>query len=115
MSRLRPRSCFVAIAICVAVTSTLALADPNHPEGDPSEPQGDEGSGSAMTEADMITEATALAEQETIVVEDEAPAESASSVHLDRDTLARRSRTQPSDILRNIPGLVVSQHAGGGK
>src|SRR6185436_12143008 len=37
------------------------------------------------------------------------------SVHLDRDELARRSRTQISDILRQVPGLMVSQHAGGGK
>ena len=44
-----------------------------------------------------------------------APAESASSVHLDRDELRYRSRTQVSDILRQVPGLVVSQHAGGGK
>ena len=52
---------------------------------------------------------------ETIVVVSDAPAESASSVHLDQATLRFRPRTQPSDLLRQIPGLVVSQHAGGGK
>ncbi len=52
---------------------------------------------------------------ETVEIVDDAPAESASSVHLDRAALALRSRTQPSDILRQVPGLVVSQHAGGGK
>ncbi|MDB4958882.1 MAG: putative TonB-dependent receptor [Myxococcales bacterium] len=113
---------WLAAAAGIVLTSTLAFAHPKHPEGDPSEPQGADpgtGSGSAMTEADMVSQATALAEAEadaeTIVIEDEAPAESASSVHLDQATLSRRSRTQPSDILRNVPGLVVSQHAGGGK
>src|SRR5262249_49052637 len=52
---------------------------------------------------------------ETIEINDEAPAESASSVHLTRDELGFRSRTQVSDILRQVPGLMVSQHAGGGK
>lgn len=52
---------------------------------------------------------------ETIEINDEAPAESASSVHLDIDELKYRSRTQVSDILRQVPGLMVSQHAGGGK
>ena len=58
---------------------------------------------------------TTTAPDETIEVSDEAPAESASSVHLDQAKLQFRSRTQPSDILRQVPGLVVSQHAGGGK
>src|SRR4029079_3551338 len=48
-------------------------------------------------------------------VEDEAPAESASSIHLDLEHLAHRSRTQMSDVLRQVPGLVVSQQHGGGK
>lgn len=54
-------------------------------------------------------------EEEVIVIAEDAPAESASSVHFDRDDLRVRPRTQPSDILRQVPGLVVSQHAGGGK
>src|SRR5258706_5688593 len=63
-----------------------------------------------------MTQATQLAlDAEQIEIQDDAPAESASSVHIDRDTLAQRSRTQMSDILRSVPGLVVSQHAGGGK
>ena len=52
---------------------------------------------------------------ETIEIIDTAPAESASSVHITRDDLAYRSVTQVSDILRQVPGLMVSQHAGGGK
>ncbi len=56
-----------------------------------------------------------LPDEEVIEVTDDAPAESASSVHLGRDELRVRPRTQPSDILRQVPGLVVSQHAGGGK
>jgi hypothetical protein len=55
------------------------------------------------------------ADPEVIEIDDQAPAESASSVHLSRDDLERRSRTQVSDILRQVPGLMVSQHAGGGK
>lgn len=52
---------------------------------------------------------------EVIEIDDTAPAESASSVHLSAKDLAHRSRTQVSDILRQVPGLMVSQHAGGGK
>jgi len=52
---------------------------------------------------------------ETIEINDTAPAESASSVHLTRDDLQYGSMTQVSDILRQVPGLMVSQHAGGGK
>jgi len=52
---------------------------------------------------------------EVILIDDQAPAESASSVHLSTDDLKYRSRTQVSDILRQVPGLMVSQHAGGGK
>ncbi len=36
-------------------------------------------------------------------------------MHFDAEDLRRRPRTEPSDILRQIPGLVVAQHAGGGK
>lgn len=52
---------------------------------------------------------------ETIEITSDAPAQSASSVHLDSGALRFRPRTQPSDLLRQVPGLVVSQHAGGGK
>src|ERR1044071_8138022 len=40
---------------------------------------------------------------ETIVVTSDAPAESASSVHLGAEQLRFRSRTQPSDVLRQSP------------
>src|SRR5207237_643362 len=68
-------------------------------------------------DAELLAQADALAaaETETIEITGDAPSESASSVHIDRDQLRYRSRTQPSDVLRQIPGLVVSQHAGGGK
>jgi outer membrane receptor protein involved in Fe transport len=52
---------------------------------------------------------------EVITVEGTAPAESASSVHFTAKELQRRPHSQPSDLLRQIPGLVVAQHAGGGK
>lgn len=55
------------------------------------------------------------ADGEIIQIDDTAPAESASSVYLTLDDLKQRSRTQVSDILRQVPGLMVSQHAGGGK
>ena len=94
----------------VVLSCALAHAHPT-PDDPPPQPELPE-----LSDADLVTQATELAlKEETIEVVDDAPAESASSVHLDRDTLSMRSRTQPSDILRNVPGLVVSQHAGGGK
>src|SRR5437660_140323 len=54
-------------------------------------------------------------EGEVVTIEGTAPAESASSVHLDRAELERRPHEQPSDLFRQIPGLLVAQHAGGGK
>jgi outer membrane receptor protein involved in Fe transport len=100
------------VLVAALLVTRAAGADPQHPQPDPAQPHPE---GSGLSDADLLSQATKLAEQETIEVEDEAPAESASSVHLDHDTLAERSRTQMSDILRNVPGLVVSQHAGGGK
>ena len=52
---------------------------------------------------------------EVIEVVGRAPAESASSIFFDLEDLVRRPRVQPSDILRQVPGMVVAQHAGGGK
>src|SRR5687768_11225001 len=73
------------------------------------------------TDEELLAEANRLAEEEhegegeIINIEDRAPAEAASSVHFSRDDLRRRPTQQPSDVLRQTPGLVVSQHAGGGK
>ncbi|HEX5062868.1 MAG TPA: TonB-dependent receptor plug domain-containing protein, partial [Kofleriaceae bacterium] len=114
--------------------ATTASAHPKHPAGDPSEPTGGEvqppdvpgtqprpaapqtqpAPVQGLNEAQLEALANRAAE-ETIVVEDEAPAESASSIHLDHQKLGQRSRTQMSDVLRQVPGLMVSQHAGGGK
>ena len=69
----------------------------------------------APGDAQIQAQAEAEAEAEVIEINDRAPAESASSVHLSQDELRTRSRTQVSDILRQVPGLMVSQHAGGGK
>lgn len=52
---------------------------------------------------------------EIILIVQRPPAESASSVHLSAQDLARRPHDNASDLLRQAPGLVVSQHAGGGK
>ena len=125
-----------AVAGAVLAFSTPAVAHPKHPAGDPAEPTGGEPTLPAvrgidtkkqstpaprvegLTDSELaeLAEAEADAKSlETIVVEGEAPAESASSIHLDAERLARRSRTQMSDILRQVPGLMVSQHAGGGK
>lgn len=76
----------------------------------PPEPSG--APGISDEELAKLSEASAI---ETIEVTSDAPAESASSVHLDRSKLRFRPSTQPSDLLRQIPGLAVSQHAGGGK
>jgi outer membrane receptor protein involved in Fe transport len=101
------------VLLAIALATRAASADPKHPEPDPAQPHPE---GSGLSDADLMTAATQMAlDEETIEIRDDAPAESASSVHLDRDTLATRSRTQMSDILRSVPGLVVSQHAGGGK
>ncbi len=62
-----------------------------------------------------VLAASSQAAAEVIEIDDTAPAESASSVHLTGNDLGYRSRTQVSDILRQVPGLMVSQHAGGGK
>src|SRR5690348_4245359 len=61
--------------------------------------------------AALLEIADAAADAELIEISDTAPAESASSVHLSQDDLKYRSRTQVSDILRQVPGLMVSQHA----
>jgi outer membrane receptor protein involved in Fe transport len=50
-----------------------------------------------------------------IVIKEHAPAEAASSVHFTKDELEERPHDTPSDLLRQTPGLVVAQHAGGGK
>ncbi len=126
----------VAVAGAVLAFASPALAHPKHPAGDPAEPTGGEPTLPAirgietkkqskpaprgLTDQELAEMSLAAAEAdakslETIIVEGEAPAESASSVHLDAEKLARRSRTQMSDILRQVPGLMVSQHAGGGK
>jgi outer membrane receptor protein involved in Fe transport len=114
--------------VALVLMPSIAFGHPKHRAGDPAEPLGDEppvpdvappvkpAPVQPLTDAQLLELAKAEAVgDETITVEDEAPAESASSVHLDRDTLGKRSRTQMSDILRQVPGLIVSQHAGGGK
>ncbi|MEZ4404463.1 MAG: TonB-dependent receptor [Kofleriaceae bacterium] len=72
----------------------------------------------AVTEDDAASydpELVDPGEFELIEVESTAPPESASSVHFDADDLRRRPHDQPSDLMRQTPGLVVAQHAGGGK
>ena len=91
--------------------AALAMMHPPQPVADPfpdlTQP--------ALTLSDEELEKLAEASAETIEVTSDVPAESASSVHLDGGKLRYRPRTQPSDLLRQVPGLVVSQHAGGGK
>ncbi len=123
-----------AVATAAFAFATPAAAHPKHPAGDPADPTAGEEQPpdvpgikprsaapatkpaelQGLTEAQLLALANANAE-ETIVIEDDAPAESASSIHLDRGKLSQRSRTQMSDVLRQVPGLMVSQHAGGGK
>jgi outer membrane receptor protein involved in Fe transport len=59
--------------------------------------------------------AASLADAEVIELEDRAPAEAASSVHFTTEELRQRPMQSPSDVLRQVPGLSVVQHAGGGK
>jgi hypothetical protein len=131
---------WLAVA-AIAGVAGIADAHPNHAATDPAEPTGDVpvpstkgidpdakpqtqdagATGETLTDAQLLALANAAAEAdaqkagETITITDEAPAESASSIHLDRGKLGTRSRTQMSDILRQVPGLMVSQHGGGGK
>jgi outer membrane receptor protein involved in Fe transport len=96
----------IVLGIAVGAALTCALAPPSLAQSPPPP---------APTLTDAQLEQAAEAAAETIVINDTAPAESASSVHLSIDDLQYRSRTQVSDILRQVPGLMVSQHAGGGK
>src|SRR3569832_779419 len=66
-------------------------------------------------EPETETGSGSIPDGETIEIDDTAPAESASSVHLTREDLKYRSPAQVSAIQRQDPGLMVSQHAGGGK
>lgn len=84
-----------------------------HPPVPVVDPPAEPTSAPGLTDEEL--EALIEASDETIEVTSDAPAESASSVHLDQSKLRFRPRTQPSDLLRQVPGLVVSQHAGGGK
>jgi outer membrane receptor protein involved in Fe transport len=94
--------------------SALAQTPPSIPPAEPGAVVAPAGEPPVAPPAEPTPEASA-ADTEVIEIDDTAPAESASSVHLSLDDLARRSRTQVSDILRQVPGLMVSQHAGGGK
>jgi outer membrane receptor protein involved in Fe transport len=105
------------VGAIAGVSLAYALATPTFAQPAPA-PAPDSGSGSGVAAPDPVEAFIPTPEQaaaETIEIVDTAPAESASSVHLTLDDLRYRSRTQVSDLLRNVPGLMVSQHAGGGK
>src|SRR5690349_170516 len=101
-------SIFGALALLTPPPTTQQPTAPAQPQVAPS-PSLSDAELLAAAEADAL----AKAKPETIEVSSDAPAESASSVHLGRELLRFRSKTQPSDLLRQVPGLVVSQHAGG--
>jgi outer membrane receptor protein involved in Fe transport len=132
---MRTRRTVGAVVSGVLAIAAPLHAHPKHPAGDPAEPTGNRDDSppdvpgidqrpaapqtqpaevQGLTDAQLLAISHAAA-NETIVVEGDAPAESASSIHLDYEKLSRRSRTQMSDVLRQVPGLMVSQHAGGGK
>lgn len=94
----------------------LGLARPSHahPAAE-TPPRPEEASTPPAPDVPPSTDDQLLAATEVIEIDDLAPAESASSVYLGPRDLAYRSRTEVSDVLRQIPGLMVSQHAGGGK
>jgi outer membrane receptor protein involved in Fe transport len=95
------------------ITPTLS------PETAPAEPTAPAAplpeSGAEEPDSPAFPSDDAAVSNEVIVVEGHAPAESASSVSHTQEDLRRVPRIQPSDILRQTPGLVVAQHAGGGK
>lgn len=91
--------------------AAFAMMHPPQPVADP--PPAATLTAPGLSDEELV--ALAEASAETIEVTSEAPAESASSVRLDAGELRYRPRTQASDLLRQVPGLVVSQHAGGGK
>jgi outer membrane receptor protein involved in Fe transport len=74
----------------------------------------DDGADAGVADAAPPTD-SAPANVEVITIYELRPAEAASSVHLDAQQLAERPHTTASDLLRQVPGLVVAQHAGGGK
>ena len=92
--------------ICTAICVLLFIPDTATAQQPPSDP--------AATPP-PATGSLYQAAEEVIEIEGRPPPESASSVHFDAEDLRRRPRNQPSDVLRQAPGLVVSQHAGGGK
>jgi outer membrane receptor protein involved in Fe transport len=94
-----------------ALGALLAMMHPPQPVAADPPP---EPSAPGLSDEELAKLADASAD-ETIEITSDAPAESASSVHIDAGKLRFRPRTQPSDLLRQVPGLVVSQHAGGGK
>lgn len=105
-----------------SASATLALALAQFAHAHPvTEPAPDRNPTSGAPEPPVIagapdsSDAALAALAEVIEIDDLAPAESASSVYLGPRDLAYRSRTQVSDVVRQIPGLMVSQHAGGGK
>lgn len=103
------------MTLLVVLETALGLL--MHPPVPLVEPPAEPASAPGLTDEQLeaLVEASLQAAGETIEVTSEAPAESASSVHLDQGDLRFRPRTQASDLLRQVPGLVVSQHAGGGK
>src|SRR5688572_12706911 len=127
---MRMRRTVSAVVTSAFAIATPVSAHPKHPAGDPADPKGNPEDSppdvpgiepraaalqtqpaevQGLTDAQLLAIANATA-SETIMVEGDAPAESASSIHLDYEKLARRSRTQMSDVLRQVPGLMVSQH-----
>ncbi len=106
----------VATGVCVLASN--AAAQPIATEttvAAPEQETGDSSTARAAAASFDATLAASIAAAELIEIDDTAPAESASSVQLSVDDLRVRSRTQISDLLRHVPGLMVSQHAGGGK
>ena len=95
----------------IALLDIFALMHDPPPLVDP-EPTPTGSPGISDEELARLADASA---SEVIEITSDAPAESASSVHLGSEVLRFRLRTQPSDLMRQVPGLGVSQHAGGGK
>lgn len=101
------------LAALALTASSVAYAQSEEPRGidspAPQEPQKDKNNDTKDADS------TAVVPGEVVVIEAEAPYVPVASRSVrDRDFLLR-PRPRPADILRVVPGLFVTQHAGGGK
>ena len=105
----------VVVTLC-ASTAAHAQPAPSIPTPTPAPTPTPTPAPAPAPDAELLQQIDSTAAPDEIIeLDDTAPPESASSVHFSAEDLRRRPHDQPSDLLRQTPGLVVAQHAGGGK